>query len=749
MLLQPGTMFAGYRVIRRLGAGGMGQVYLVEHPSLHRREALKIISANTDDPDFFHRFANEARVAASLDHPGIVTVHAHGVENGTPWFTMSYLEGRDLYHSPALPIEDVSHIIGRVADALDYAHARRIIHRDIKPANIVITTDPHGHPDRVTVLDFGIARLIDAPKMTATSAFIGTLAYAAPEVLSAADAGPRSDQYALACTAFALFSGTPPYPANTPGQLIAGHIRSPIPRLSERVPVPAAVDAVLARALAKNPAERFATCREFATELRHAAAVTQPMAARGAPTLVPSSPAPSTSPLPPRGPVAIGAAPPARRVSAPPPRSPGHSTPPLAPAPGPAPIHPQQFSPTQLRSPLRPPVNPAPPKESRRRAAVIAGAVLGMVVVVAVITGVKVWVSGADEAPSTVPVATDSSDPSTSPATQITGDWTAVSAGGSVTCGIKGGTLLCWGDNDYGSIGDGTATDRTVPTPVKGLGEVSAVSVAVGTAEVCAVSGGTVYCWGQEFGSGDVRRTPVRIDGISDVTAISTSGTNTCAIRQAEAYCWGNNVYGTAGTGTTSPSVNTPTKVPGLRNVTAVAVGIGNACAITRAADLYCWGKNETGQIGDGTQQNQLSPVKIDLPAVTSVSLGPNNTCAAAGQVYCWGYAAGQYPAGTETDHLLPETVGVDAARDVANGGTGGCASVADGHVMCWGPYSPESEPSSLPTLDRVTRLVGLGNMCAISAGQLYCWGLNTSGQLGNGSSASSFNQPARVRDPE
>ncbi|MGW5521571.1 protein kinase domain-containing protein [Gordonia sp. NPDC003950] len=216
MLLQPGATFAGYRVIRRLGAGGMGQVYLVEHPSLHRREALKIISANTDDPDFFHRFANEARVAASLDHPGIVTVHAHGVDNGTPWFTMSYLEGSDLYHSPALPIEDVSHIIGRVADALDYAHARRIIHRDIKPDNIVITTDPHGHPDRVTVLDFGIARLIDAPKMTATSAFIGTLAYAAPEVLNGAPATPASDQYALACTAFTLLTGTPPFPATNP-----------------------------------------------------------------------------------------------------------------------------------------------------------------------------------------------------------------------------------------------------------------------------------------------------------------------------------------------------------------------------------------------------------------------------------------------------------------------------------------------------------------------------------------------------
>ncbi len=170
----------------------MGQVWLVEHPTLGRREALKIISPNPpSDPSFHERFRNEARTAAALDHPGIVTVYTHGVENGSPWFSMTYLDGKDLTGAGPMPVDEVVTIAGRVADALDYAHGQRVIHRDIKPANIVVARGPDGRISRVTVLDFGIARLVDGNKMTATNLFVGTLAYAAPELLTGEAAIPR------------------------------------------------------------------------------------------------------------------------------------------------------------------------------------------------------------------------------------------------------------------------------------------------------------------------------------------------------------------------------------------------------------------------------------------------------------------------------------------------------------------------------------------------------------------------------
>ncbi|MCZ4534392.1 serine/threonine-protein kinase [Gordonia terrae] len=284
--MKPGSVFAGYRVLSMLGRGGMGQVWLVEHPTLGRREALKIISPNPADPSFAERFRNEARTAAALDHPGIVTVYTHGVENGSPWFSMSYLEGEDLAAASALPVDDVVTVVGKAADALDYAHTRRVIHRDIKPANIVVARGPDGRIARVTVLDFGIARLMDGAKMTATNLFVGTLAYAAPEILTGEPAIPASDQYALACTTFQLLTGSQPYPGQTPMALIAGHVNTPAPRISERRPDLVHVDAVFARALAKNPSDRFASCSEFAAALARAVEIgsTAALRRRGAGT---------------------------------------------------------------------------------------------------------------------------------------------------------------------------------------------------------------------------------------------------------------------------------------------------------------------------------------------------------------------------------------------------------------------------------------------------------------------------------
>ncbi|MCH5642321.1 MULTISPECIES: serine/threonine-protein kinase [unclassified Gordonia (in: high G+C Gram-positive bacteria)] len=270
-LLNIGADFAGYRVLDILGSGGMGAVYLVENAQLHRCEALKVISVGgSNSAEFERRFVNEARAAAGLDHPGIVTVHHYGVAEGTPFFTMAFLAGQDL-SAAVLNAHDIGAVVASVADALDYAHGRGVIHRDIKPANVIVRRDDSGRISRVVVVDFGIARLVDVPGATTSGAFIGTLAYAAPEVLDGGEASPRSDQYSLACTTYELLCGRAPFSEPTPAALMLAHITKPAPKASAVLGTGyVGVDAVLERALAKDPAHRFSTVTDFARALTRA-----------------------------------------------------------------------------------------------------------------------------------------------------------------------------------------------------------------------------------------------------------------------------------------------------------------------------------------------------------------------------------------------------------------------------------------------------------------------------------------------
>ncbi|MEY8016588.1 serine/threonine-protein kinase [Mycobacterium servetii] len=271
--LAEGDVFAGYTIVRRLGAGGMGQVYLAQHPRLPRRDALKILPGDlTDNLEFRQRFNREADLAASLYHEHIVGIHDRGEYEGQLWISMDYVEGTDAAqllrrdYPAGMPKTDVVQIISAVADALDYAHSRGLLHRDVKPANILLGTA--GPRRRILLGDFGIAReLGEISGLTATNMLVGTTAYCAPEQLRGADVDPRADQYALGCTAFNLLAGSAPFAHSNPAVVIGHHLSTPPPRLGERRPALAELDAVIARAMAKNPDERFATCGEFATAL--------------------------------------------------------------------------------------------------------------------------------------------------------------------------------------------------------------------------------------------------------------------------------------------------------------------------------------------------------------------------------------------------------------------------------------------------------------------------------------------------
>lgn len=272
MELEPGSYFAGYRVEAKLGQGGMGAVFRVRHEELDRIEALKIISAGLGSEEFVKRFVNEARLAAKLVHPGIVTIYHAGVFQGMPWYTMEFLESIDLSHTGGLEIGEVADVLTKSAEAVDYAHQNGVIHRDIKPTNIALVRDRMTEQiQRVVVMDFGLAKALGGEQLTAQRTFMATLNYAAPETVHGAPASPASDQYSLACTIFELLAGRPPYIAANATELVAIQAQAPITPLGTVIGALAPLDPVLTRALAKDPALRYPDCRSFAADFVAAA----------------------------------------------------------------------------------------------------------------------------------------------------------------------------------------------------------------------------------------------------------------------------------------------------------------------------------------------------------------------------------------------------------------------------------------------------------------------------------------------
>jgi tRNA A-37 threonylcarbamoyl transferase component Bud32 len=274
MSLEIGQVFAGYTIRRVLGEGAMGTVYLAAHPRLPREDALKVLPADlTADPEFRARFAREAEMAAGLSHPHIVRIHDRGEHDGQFWISMDYVAGADVGRllrerfATGMPVDQVVSIVAAVGSALDYAHRRGLLHRDVKPANILLS-DAEGQARRVYLADFGVARpMEDSAGLTATDMAVGTVSYAAPEQLRGESVDGRADQYALACTAFHLLAGAPPYDYSNSAVVISHHVSAPPPSIGALRPELAGLDSVFATAMAKEPSGRFGSCGEFAAQL--------------------------------------------------------------------------------------------------------------------------------------------------------------------------------------------------------------------------------------------------------------------------------------------------------------------------------------------------------------------------------------------------------------------------------------------------------------------------------------------------
>ena len=268
--LPGGTVVGRYRIDGPLGRGGMAIVYEATHESLGRRVALKVLAAEfNSDPEFVERFRREGQMQASLEHPHIVTIYEAGESAHGLYIAMALIRGSTLAGlmlDGGVAGERALALLRQVAEALDAAAARGLVHRDVKPRNVLVGEDDHAY-----LADFGLTKLGGESGVTITGQLIGTLAYLAPEVIRGEPATRASDIYAFAAMVFECLSGGPVFPRATQAAQLYAHTTEPPPRISRRrAELPTALDAVLARGLAKHPSERPATAVGLIDEVAEA-----------------------------------------------------------------------------------------------------------------------------------------------------------------------------------------------------------------------------------------------------------------------------------------------------------------------------------------------------------------------------------------------------------------------------------------------------------------------------------------------
>jgi serine/threonine protein kinase len=384
-----GSRIAGYQLEQEIGRGGMAVVFRARDERLGRLVALKILApALAGDEAFRQRFISESRAAAAIDDPHIVPVYEAGESDGVLFIAMRFVPGGDaqsrLRQDGPMSPGRAAEVISPVASALDAAHAAGLLHRDVKPSNMLVDSLP-GRPDHVYLSDFGLSKAVAAAGMTQTGHIVGTLDYISPEQIEGRPVDGRCDQYALACSAFELLTGTPPFRRDEPTAVLYAQMSEPPPALTSRRPdLPPAVDAVLARALAKAPDSRYPGCREFADALRVALGFR------------PYDSGPQTAPIlhPPTE---------VARPSASP-------TPPMPVAPPPAWTPPMSDLPTSAGQPGYPPLPSgyppaalgAPARPARRRTALILTAVAAAIVLIA--AGLTFALAGRGPRPATVAI---------------------------------------------------------------------------------------------------------------------------------------------------------------------------------------------------------------------------------------------------------------------------------------------------------------------------------------------------------
>ena len=614
MPLVIGSTFAGYQINAELGRDRTGRHFLVDRPGEDRARVLSAVGSA--GPGVNDRFFADARVASALDHPAVLRVEDYGITEDTCSVVTRHLAGTDLTEQ-RLTAAEITMIVTQIADALDHARGQGLDRGDFDATDIFVTRTASGALDSVALRGFGFT----ATEPTADST------------------APASDQRTLATLA---------------GQLIADE-------------TPWAAAATLDARDAAT-ALRFPDCRAFASALGTALDGVEHPEADATPSPVgPPAIRPHKSK---RGWAAIGAAIVGvlALVAA------------LAFAFG--------FTATTDGSPAADP-RPMPP------ALVTAASDTTCVVVtgLAYCSSLNGW--------GELGNGTTAQSGANILVRRLTGI-TAMSVTLDTVCAAARGEAYCWGMNWNGQVGTGSDDEGRIATPTKVLGLSDVTDVSAGLAGTCAVAGGSVYCWGDnqfgQLGDGTTtdRLTPTRVVGLDHATSVSINGNNgsaaACAVSDGRAHCWGDNAVGQLGNGTATGESNRPTLVPGLNNVTAISTNGITVCAVADAK-AYCWGYNYDGQLGDGTAKRKFTPTLVpgltDVTAISTggVGLSGNTTCAIAGGTpYCWGTNNyGQLGDGTTVERRSPVPVkGVTRAGTITTSGENACAGTADG-PFCWG----------------------------------------------------------------
>ena len=268
MALEPGSSLGSYRIESELGRGGMATVYKAYQPSLARNVAIKVLPEYfAHEPGFLERFQQEAIAVANLRHPNIPVVHDYGEQAGITYIVSEYIDGGTLtdHLGKPLPAGDVIKLLRPVAAALDHAHAKGVLHRDVKPSNVLLERD--GTP---MLADFGLAKMLssDQTSLTRTGTILGTPAYMAPEQCEGQELTPAVDVYALGVVAYEMLTGRQPFVGTTPIAVMLAQVKDPLPPPHTLNPdIAQRVEDVLLKALAKHPADRYASCTAFIDDL--------------------------------------------------------------------------------------------------------------------------------------------------------------------------------------------------------------------------------------------------------------------------------------------------------------------------------------------------------------------------------------------------------------------------------------------------------------------------------------------------
>ncbi|MBS2016882.1 MAG: protein kinase [Deltaproteobacteria bacterium] len=697
-----GSRLSRYRIDALIGRGGMGDVHRAFDTLLRRDVALKVLHTGSGRAadDARARLLREARLGAALAHPNVVMIHDLGEDDdGDAFIVMELAVGQTLRQIMRSKVEveiDVKlRWLAEIASALEAAHAAGLVHRDIKPENVVITRNR-----TVKVLDFGIAKIHGgeptsgiAPAAPPSIGIAGTPAYMAPEQWRG-EVDARADQYAWGIMAYELLSGQRPGVAIEGQPVQRGTLRS----LTE-VGVPPEIDVVIARATAERPLDRFATL----TELLAAWPRSSDRIPEGTPaTRIEVGPKEVEKAAETTESFALEASSLEGSATL---TAPGGATLVMADAPtvaaGNEPSNVEHLetieSASTSRTRDRPDIPPAPTKRGRRWAIVAAGfALFGTL---AVWTTVRQARPPSSPRTSADPVAPAASEPE--PLVVMAGDQGMVRVGPSRSCALlPDRTLSCWGGGS------------PKPTTVEGLSGVFEFSI--GRTHVCALATsseertkGDVYCWGSndhgQLGDGTTAPStlPKRVALPGPVGLVAASSTHTCAMTDRESgdlYCWGNNDVGQLGDGTTTPSL-VPKRVAFADGAKALRFGIGHdlGCAVLRPGlQLWCWGRNDDGQAGQDPARvrSVLRPTVVSgLPTVSGVFPGVRHVCAreaATRELWCWGANdRGQLGVGTVSPWERPKHVAIPAIDTMRGGLDGSCALLLNpGRQVrgrCWG----------------------------------------------------------------